>query len=96
MLGLVGPDTKISSIMPCTVIRPGDMADRILDREKPPQWQGERAYVYRTELSNDIVGYGESPAKRRHRAPSALLYLTLCVARAAGRDLLAPWRRATG
>ncbi len=28
--------------MPCTVIKPGDMADRILDREKHPQWQGER------------------------------------------------------
>ena len=29
-LGL-GPGQKISGIMPCTVIRPGDMADRILD-----------------------------------------------------------------
>ena len=28
--------------MPCTVIRPGDMADCILDRDKHPQWQGER------------------------------------------------------
>ena len=31
MLGLAGPGKKISGIMPCTVIRPGDMADRILD-----------------------------------------------------------------
>ena len=42
VLGLAGPDKKISGIMPCTVIRPGDMADRILDRDKHPQWQGER------------------------------------------------------
>jgi len=42
VLGLAGPGRKISGIMPCTVIRPGDMADRILDREKHPQWQGER------------------------------------------------------
>lgn len=42
VLGLAGPGKKISGIMPCTVIRPGDMADRILDRNKHPQWQGER------------------------------------------------------
>ena len=28
--------------MPCTVIRPSDLADQILDRDKYPQWQGER------------------------------------------------------
>ena len=42
ILGLAGPGKKISGIMPCTVIWPGDMADRILDKEKHPQWQGER------------------------------------------------------
>jgi hypothetical protein len=33
VLGLSGPGTKIAGIMPCTVIRPGDMADAILDRD---------------------------------------------------------------
>lgn len=42
MLGLAGPGKKISGIMPCTVIRPGDMADNILDRDKHPEWNGER------------------------------------------------------
>ncbi len=28
--------------MPCTVIKPGDMADRILDREAHPKWNGGR------------------------------------------------------
>jgi len=42
VLGLAGPGKKISGIMPCTVIRPSDMADSILDRGKHPQWQGER------------------------------------------------------
>jgi len=42
VLGLAGPGKKISGIMPCTVIRPGDMADCILDREKHPDWNGER------------------------------------------------------
>ncbi len=42
VLGLAGPGVKPSVFMPCTVIVPGDLADRILDREKHPQWQGER------------------------------------------------------
>jgi hypothetical protein len=48
ILGLAGPGKKISGIMPCTVIRPGDMADNILNREKHPEWNGERTkLVYR-------------------------------------------------
>jgi hypothetical protein len=42
ILGLSGPGKKISGIMPCTVIRPGDMADNILSRDKHPEWNGER------------------------------------------------------
>lgn len=42
ILGLAGPGVKISGVMPCTVIRPGDLADQILDREKHPEWKGER------------------------------------------------------
>jgi hypothetical protein len=42
ILGLGGPGVKISGIMPCTVIRPGDMADKILDRGKHPEWNGTR------------------------------------------------------
>jgi len=42
VLGLAGPGKKISGIMPCTVIRPGDMADNILDRDKHPEWNGQR------------------------------------------------------
>lgn len=42
ILGLSGPGKKISGVMPCTVIRPGDMADEILNRDKHPEWNGER------------------------------------------------------
>ena len=42
VLGLGGPGQKISGIMPCTVIRPGDMADNILSRDKHPEWNGQR------------------------------------------------------
>jgi len=51
ILNLGGPGQKISGIMPCTVIRPGDIADQILDRDKHPAWQGERTrlvYVFPT------------------------------------------------
>ena len=42
VLGMAGPGRKIAGLMACTIIRPGDMADNILDREKHPEWQGER------------------------------------------------------
>jgi ABC-type dipeptide/oligopeptide/nickel transport system ATPase subunit len=42
VLGLAGPGEKIAAAMPCTVIEPGDMADRILDRERHPEWNGKR------------------------------------------------------
>lgn len=42
ILGLAGPGRKIAGLMTLTVVRPDDMADRILDRQKHPQWQGER------------------------------------------------------
>lgn len=45
ILGLAGPGQKISGIMPCTIIRPGDMAEQILDRKKHPEWNGERTQL---------------------------------------------------
>lgn len=42
ILGLAGPGKKIAGVMPCTVIRPGDMADEILNKDKRPEWNGER------------------------------------------------------
>jgi len=49
VLGLAGPGKKIAGVMPCTVIRPGDMADNILNRDLHPEWNGERTklvYVF--------------------------------------------------
>jgi len=65
VLGLAGPGRKISGIMPCTVIKPGDMADRILDREKHPQWQGERMkMVYSFPSKQELWGrYAEIRAE---------------------------------
>lgn len=40
ILGLSGPGVKIAALMACTVIRPGDLSDRFLDRITHPEWQG--------------------------------------------------------
>jgi len=63
VLGLAGPGKKIAGVMPCTVIRPGDMADRILDRDTHPEWNGERTkMVYAFPTATKLW---EEYAKRR-------------------------------
>jgi hypothetical protein len=42
VLGMAGPGKQFSAVLTCTVIRPGDMADRILDRTMHPEWNGVR------------------------------------------------------
>ena len=55
VLGLAGPGKKIAGIMPCTVVRPDDMADRILNCDKHPQWQGERTKMVYAFPSNEAL-----------------------------------------
>ncbi len=48
VLGLAGPGKSIAALAALTVVRQGDMADRLLQRDINPQWQGERTkMVYR-------------------------------------------------
>lgn len=55
VLGLAGPGRKIAGIMPCTVVRAGDMADRLLDPTLAPEWQGERCkMVYRFPVNDAL------------------------------------------
>ena len=55
ILGLAGPGSKMSGVMPCTVIRRDDMADAILNREKHPEWQGERTkMVYKWPSAENL------------------------------------------
>ncbi|NLS96673.1 MAG: hypothetical protein GXX96_31440 [Planctomycetaceae bacterium] len=53
VLGMAGPGKKIAGLMACTVIRPGDMADNILDRQKHPEWQGERTKLVYSFPTNE-------------------------------------------
>lgn len=60
VLGLAGPREKIAALMPCTVIRPGDMADNLLDRKKHPAWNGERTkLIYALPTSKLWEKYAE-------------------------------------
>ena len=73
ILGLAGPGRKIAGVMPCTVIRPGDMAEQMLDRSKHPEWNGERCkmlyqFPQNEELWNryaDLAREGRSPKRPR-------------------------------
>jgi hypothetical protein len=63
ILGLAGPGSKISGIMPCTIIRPGDMADIILNRQTHPDWNGEKTrMVYKFPVNMKLW---EQYAERR-------------------------------
>lgn len=42
VLGLAGPGETISALMACTVIEAEDLSDRMLNRTRNPEWQGER------------------------------------------------------
>jgi hypothetical protein len=55
ILGLAGPGQKISGIMPCTIIRPGDMAEQILDKARHPEWNGERTKMLYKLPSNEKI-----------------------------------------
>jgi hypothetical protein len=55
ILGLAGPGKKMSGFMPCTIIRPNDMAASILDREKHPEWQGETTQMVYKWPSNQAL-----------------------------------------
>jgi hypothetical protein len=38
---LSGPGVRMSGLMPCTIIRRGDLAARFLDRDSHPEWHGQ-------------------------------------------------------
>lgn len=42
VLGMAGPGKKIAGLATMTVIAPNDAAEQLLDRDKNPEWKGER------------------------------------------------------
>jgi hypothetical protein len=61
ILGLAGPGKNISGLCTVTVIRTDDLADRLLDRQRHPSWQGERTkLVYEwPDAEDDWSEYAE-------------------------------------
>ena len=60
ILMLAGPGVRIAGVCPCTVIRRGDMADRLLTRSENREWNGERwkmvyAFPERVELWDEYA-----------------------------------------
>lgn len=53
VMRLAGPDQKVAVMASVTVIKPDDLADRLIDRKASPQWHGRR---YRTVESFPRVG----------------------------------------
>lgn len=52
VLGLAGPGVKMAAVAAVTVIRVGDMADQILDRDAHPEWDGLRTKMLYGEAKN--------------------------------------------
>ncbi|MEM0982696.1 MAG: terminase gpA endonuclease subunit [Planctomycetota bacterium] len=61
IMGLGGPGASLAALAAVTVIAPDDLADRMLDRERNPQWQGTRTkLVYKWPENEDLwLRYGE-------------------------------------
>lgn len=53
--GLSGAGNEVSMIMPCTVIRRGDLADKLLDRSLNPKWRGIRTRMVEQFPTNDAL-----------------------------------------
>jgi len=56
VLGMAGPGKQIAAVMPCTVIRPGDMADKVLNRKENPLWRGIRRKML-TAMPADMAAW---------------------------------------
>lgn len=53
VMGLKAVGSKLTGIMPCTVIQEGDLSDTFLDRKKSPDWTGERTSMMISFPTND-------------------------------------------
>lgn len=77
IMHLPGPGKNISVLLSATVIKPGDMADKLLNRELHPEWHGIRKkmlYAFPTRMEPwdhyaDL--YREDLAAGREKGPTA-------------------------
>jgi len=53
VLGMAGPDKKLSLLMPCTQIKQGDMVSGVLDRKRNPLFRGQTTSIL-TEMPHNM------------------------------------------
>ncbi|MCA9251269.1 MAG: phage terminase large subunit family protein, partial [Phycisphaerales bacterium] len=98
ILGLAGPGRKIAGLMTLTVVRPADLADRLLDRNKHPQWQGERTKMIYAWPTNEALWaryaqyWREGMAADRGNAEATEFYRANRESMDAGADVAWPQR----
>lgn len=75
--GLSGPGRPLAAFVNCTVLRPGDAADQLLDAQRYPQWRGVRQKLLVSlpdnmalwdeywRLRSDALRQGQPPAAAR-------------------------------
>jgi hypothetical protein len=81
VMGLAGPGKQISGVMPCTVIQEGDLADRFLDPQIHPEWNGHRTQmltswpdrmdlweIYQEKLADGLREQGTAEAAQEYYA----------------------------
>lgn len=66
LLGMAGPSASLSAVVPCTVIAPGDGAEQLLDRERHPEWRGERCRLLISFPDNMDLWEEYDEIRRRH------------------------------
>lgn len=80
-LGLVDPTMVISAFFLCTVIQPGDLADRFLSPERHPEWQGARTrmlthFPKRMDLWDQYAEVWRTSFREGHRGRQATEFYT--------------------
>lgn len=68
VLGMAGPRSKIAAICNATVIRRNDLADRLLDQKKHPEWRGVRfKFLYEWPKRRDLWDLYMEMRREGHR-----------------------------
>lgn len=103
IMGLAGPGKKLAVVVPCTVIRPNDLSDRLLDRKRNPEWYGRkfRLVEHMPDRMDLWHQYGDLLRDELQDDPptrekSTAFYLKNRVAMDAGADLPWPARQEPG
>ena len=71
IMGSGGPDKTISAFMPCTVIKHNDLAARMLDRKRHPDWQGSARAMVRKWPDSQKTKWKEYQTMRKNEGADA-------------------------